>query len=143
MSERVSLWRLAVDFNRISLYSFGGGLSAWSRRIVVEERQWLDDEEFLSALTICRVMPGANQVNLAIYVGAKLRGPLGATIAVIGLSLIPVLIVMGLAVAYFSFHTNPSMKNVLKGMAAAATGMSLSMGLKTGGKFLRQPGALL
>ena len=34
----------------------------------------MTDEEFLSAMTVCRVLPGANQVNLAVFVGARLRG---------------------------------------------------------------------
>jgi len=138
----VPLRTLAWEFNRISISSFGGGLSAWSRKVIVEDRGWLNDEEFLSALTICRVMPGANQINLAIYVGAKLRGPWGAFIAVFGLCCIPVLITLGLAVVYFKYHHEPSLQRVLQGMAAAATGMSLSMGFKTGGRYLHQPIAL-
>ena len=61
-------------FNHIALASFGGGLSAWSRQMVVEQQRWMSDAEFLSAMTVCRVLPGANQVNLAMFVGAKLRG---------------------------------------------------------------------
>ncbi len=60
------LLELALTFNKISLASFGGGLSAWARRVIVEEKKWLDDEEFLSALTLSRVLPGANQMNFAV-----------------------------------------------------------------------------
>src|SRR5215468_1498351 len=38
------LLELALAFNKISLASFGGGLSAWARRVIVEEKKWLDDE---------------------------------------------------------------------------------------------------
>ena len=72
--DRVTLTGLALAFNRIALSSFGGGLSAWSRQVVVEERRWMSDAEFLSAMTVCRILPGANQVNLAVFVGSKLRG---------------------------------------------------------------------
>ncbi|MEO8205154.1 MAG: chromate transporter [Chthoniobacterales bacterium] len=140
---KVSLWELAKTFNDISLMSFGGGLSAWSRRIIVEVKGWMDDEEFLSALTLCRVMPGANQVNLAVYVGTRFRGVAGAIATVFGLCLIPVLIALGLAVAYFHYHQVPDVEKILKGMAAAAVGLTLSMGLKTGAKFLKEPVALI
>jgi len=40
------------------LLGFGGGLSAWSRQVVVEERRWMNDAEFLSAMTVCRLLPG-------------------------------------------------------------------------------------
>ena len=86
------------------LASFGGGLSAWSREVIVVEKKWMADEEFLSAITMCRILPGANQVNLAVFVGSKFRGLAGAGAAVIGLSLLPVLIVLGLGYAYFQFH---------------------------------------
>ena len=68
---------MALTFNHIALASFGGGLSAWSREVIVVEKQWLGEEEFLSAMTMCRIMPGANQVNLAVFVGTKMRGVAG------------------------------------------------------------------
>ena len=73
-----STWEIALTFNEISLSSFGGGLSAWSREMVVARKKWMDDPEFLSAMTICRILPGANQVNLAVFVGTKLNGIRGA-----------------------------------------------------------------
>src|SRR3712207_7498162 len=85
MNEAPSLWTLARAFNRIALASFGGGLSAWSREVIVAERGWMSEEEFLSASTICRVLPGANQVNMAVFVGTKLHGAAGAAAAVAGL----------------------------------------------------------
>src|SRR5262249_57570244 len=72
---------LALAFLTVALASFGGGLSAWARRVLVEQRGWIAEDEFLSALTLCRLMPGPNQVNMAVYVGARLgglRGVLGA-----------------------------------------------------------------
>src|SRR6266446_7325338 len=69
-----SLWELVLAFNQIALASFGGGLSAWSREIVVVEKKWMDEEEFLSAATMCRILPGANQVNMAVFIGTKFHG---------------------------------------------------------------------
>ncbi len=69
-----SLWELVLAFNQIALASFGGGLSAWSREIVVVEKKWMHEEEFLSAATMCRILPGANQVNMAVFIGTKFHG---------------------------------------------------------------------
>ena len=63
---RVSLVELAWTFNHIALASFGGGLSAWSREVLVVEKEWMGEAEFLSAMTMCRILPGANQVNMAL-----------------------------------------------------------------------------
>ena len=69
MSEKPTLLDLALTFNHIALASFGGGLSAWSREVLVVEKNWMEDEEFLSAVTMCRILPGAHQVNRAVFVG--------------------------------------------------------------------------
>src|SRR5215468_10511384 len=103
MSERVSLARLAYTFNHIALASFGGGLSAWSREVLVVEKRWLGEEEFLSAMTMCRILPGANQVNMAVFVGTKMRGVPGAVASVVGLCLAPLAIVLALSWLYFQF----------------------------------------
>src|SRR5262245_32978771 len=65
----VSLGALALAFLKIAMASLGGGLSAWALRVIVEERRWLTEQEFLAAFTICRIAPGPNQVNMAVYVG--------------------------------------------------------------------------
>ncbi len=68
---KVSLRELALTFNHIALASFGGGLSAWSREVLVVEKQWMGEAEFLSAMTMCRILPGANQVNMAVFAGLE------------------------------------------------------------------------
>ena len=133
---RPTLLELAWTFNHIALASFGGGLSAWSREVIVVEKKWMADEEFLSAITMCRILPGANQVNLAVFVGSKFRGLAGAGAALIGLSFLPVLIVLGLGYAYFQFHEIPALQSVLHGAAAAAVALTLAMAIKTGRKCL-------
>lgn len=133
---KVSLFELALTFNHIALASFGGGLSAWSREVVVVEKKWMSEEEFLSALTMCRILPGANQVNLAVFVGNKMGGVPGAFAAIFGLTLVPVLIVLGLGFFYFSFNRVPALESILKGAAAAAVALTLSMAIKTGQKCL-------
>jgi chromate transporter len=138
-----SLWQLVCTFNQIALASFGGGLSAWSREVIVVERQWMGEEEFLSASTMCRILPGANQVNLAVFIGAKFRGIPGAFAAAFGLTAIPVVIVLALAIVYFRFHQLPSLQKVLHGAAAAAVALTLAMAVKTGRKCLHSPVAVL
>ncbi len=139
----VTLPDLAACFLQIALSSFGGGLSAWTQRIVVERRRWLDNEQFLTAVTISRLFPGPNQVNMAIYVGQHFRGLPGALAALAGLLGVPLGILLTLGWAYFHYHTVPELRATLSGVVAAAAGMALSMGFKLIGNYLRQPAALL
>jgi chromate transporter len=135
-SARVSLVELAFTFNHIALASLGGGLSAWSREVLVVEKRWMGDEEFLSAMTMCRILPGANQVNMAVFAGIKMRGAPGAVAAVFGLCFVPVILMMVAAFCYFRFKEMPAVKGVLHGASAAAVALTVAMVIKTGQKCL-------
>ncbi len=134
---------LALAFLTVALASFGGGLSAWAQRVLVERRRWLDDDEFLSALTLCRLMPGPNQVNMAVYVGARLAGLPGVLGAVGGLVVVPTAILLGLGAAYFRYRHLPALDAALRGAVGAAAAMTLAMGLKVGAPLLRDHGGLV
>ncbi|HYB41927.1 MAG TPA: chromate transporter [Candidatus Methylomirabilis sp.] len=138
----VGLLALAGAFFKIAMASLGGGLSAWALRVLVEERGWLTEEEFLSALTICRILPGPNQVNMAVYVGTRFRGLPGAAAALAGLTLVPLAIALGLGVLYFGHRRTPGLQAIMTGLVAAAAGMTLSVGVKLSFSYLRRPVAL-
>lgn len=134
---RPSAWELARTFNGIALASFGGGLSAWSREIVVHRRGWMTETEFLSAMTICRLLPGANQVNVAVFVGARMHGLAGAAAAVAGLVAVPFVIVVGLCAFATEYQKIGAIHHVLAGVTPAAIALTLSMVWQTGRKTLR------
>lgn len=133
---RVSLAEIAWTFNHVALASFGGGLGAWSREVVVVRKKWMGEEQFLSAMTMCRIMPGANQINLAVFVGTMMRGMAGAVAAVVGLCLVPVALMLAMGFVYFTFKEVPAVKGALHGASAAAVALTLTMVIKTGKKCL-------
>ena len=132
IAPKVSLVEVALTFNQIALASFGGGLSAWTLEVIVVRKKWLEEKEFLSAMTMCRVLPGSNQINLAVFTGTKMAGLPGAIAAVVGMCLVPVTIVIALAFAYFRFKEIPAVKGALHGASAAAVALTLAMVIKTG-----------
>jgi chromate transporter len=132
----VSLFELAWTFNHIALASFGGGLSAWSREVLVVEKRWMGEEEFLSAMTMCRILPGANQVNMAVFVGTKMKGVPGALASLLGLTLMPLVFVLLMGFIYFRFKEVPAVKSVLHGASAAAVALTIAMVIQTGRKCL-------
>jgi len=105
----------------------------------VERRRWLDQDEFLSALTLCRLLPGPNQVNMAVYVGTKFRGVPGAFAAVGGLVVVPTAILLVLGELYFRYRQLPALDATLRGAVAAAAALTIAMGLKVGTPLLRDP----
>ena len=105
--RRPSLASLFAGFVSIGMMSFGGGLAAWIRREVVQRRGWLDDQQFLSGYALSQLVPGATNVNLAVFIGAQLRGVPGAVAAVLGLTALPVAIVLVLGVLYLHSQGMP------------------------------------
>ncbi|QPN63061.1 chromate transporter [Synechococcus sp. CBW1004] len=135
--------QLFIGMLQVALSAFGGGLSAWSQRIVVEQHRWLTNEQFLTGLTVARLFPGPNQINMAVYIGAHFHGIRGAMAALAGMLIVPFSLLMGFGVLYFSVHQLPAVDRVLAGVVAAAAGMALSMGFKILDQYWKDPVALL
>lgn len=112
-------------FFRIGLFSFGGGLSGWVYREVVVLRSWLDEDEFMSGLALSQVLPGANIINLSVYIGQKLKGAAGALAAFFGLIFAPFFAVIGIASAYGFLKELSFAEAAMDGIAAAAIGLIL------------------
>jgi chromate transporter len=128
----VDLMRLFLLFSQLGLSSFGGSVSAWMHRVFVERRRLIGETEFIAALALARIMPGATVVNLAVVVGRRLRGAAGAATAVLGLLLGPCLAVVGFAILYARFAATTGLHTVLEGAAAASVGLMIAMGVSTG-----------
>jgi len=120
-----TLAQILVSFSLISLYGFGGVL-AWSRRMMVEERRWMTPEEFNDAYALCQFLPGPNIVNLSVVFGSRVRGATGAAMALAGLLLPPVVIVTVLGVLYASYGEVAAIGQALAAVAAAAAGLLIA-----------------
>lgn len=121
--------QLFLIFTRIGLTSFGGGLSGWMFREFVQRRRWLDEDEFLSGLAICQALPGVNVSNMAIWIGYRMRGPAGAIASAIGIVVPAAIVIILIAVVFAALMQIPLVHAALVGAAAAAIGLSLSMGI--------------
>jgi chromate transporter len=130
-AQWVPLVQIIMLFARVGLTSFGGGVSAWIYREVVTERGWLKDEEFLGALTLGQVLPGSNVINVSIYVGYRMRGMVGSVAAVAALLVPPMVVIVLFASVFHRFTQYDVVHRLLEGMAAAAIGMTASVGLRT------------
>lgn len=124
-----SLWLLFWIFTRIALTSFGGGVSGWMMRDFVLKRAWLTRDEFLSGVALSQALPGLNVVNLAIWVGYRLRGGAGAFWSALGMVVPALLLILVLAQLYSTVQAISWVPVLMAGIAAAATGLSLEMGV--------------
>ncbi|MFC7688487.1 chromate transporter [Paeniroseomonas aquatica] len=99
-APQAGLGEILRVFTSLGMASFGGGLAGWMHREVVEKRRWLSEEGFLAGVALGQVLPGANSVNLALYIGQQLRGVPGAAAAFLGMLGPPFLFILGLALLY-------------------------------------------
>jgi chromate transporter len=125
-------------FSQIGLSSFGGSVAAWMHREFVERRGWMEESEFAAALAVARILPGVNIVNLAVLIGQRLKGLIGAAAAVAGLLTGPILVVIGLGFLYQRFAGMVFLQNVLEGIAASSVGLLISMGVASGRRIIQK-----
>jgi chromate transporter len=118
-----------LTYLRIGLIGFGG-VNAWARRTLVEEKRWLTEQDYAETLGLGQALPGPNALNVAIFLGERWRGPAGAIAAPLGLFGGPLCVLILLAVAHDRWGEIPLVKAVLAGTAAAAAGMVIGTALK-------------
>jgi len=119
----VGLGAMFLTFLGVGATSFGGGVVAYLRHALVTRRGWIDDDGFVSALEVAQALPGLNATNLAVIVGDRLRGPVGALVALVALVLPGAVAVTGLAAVYAAHSGDPRVNAALIGVGAAAVGL--------------------
>ena len=128
-------WRtLGRTFLKLGATGFGGGIAviAQVRRIVVRERRWLSEEEFLDAVSLAQSLPGANAANAITYIGLKLGGVRGATVSVVSFLLPSFLMMIGLTIAHNHFQHLQDVQRVFQGLNAAVVGLIAATAVRLG-----------
>ncbi len=117
------LWKVFAYFAAAGLFVFGSGLAIvpFLHGGVVEQFHWLTERQFLDAVAVSMITPGPVVITVA-FIGYLVAGPLGATVAAIGV-FAPVYFVTVLAAPHFRhFAESPRIKAFVDGVTAAATG---------------------
>jgi chromate transporter len=120
---------LFLTFVRIGVCGFGG-VGPWARKIIVEDRGWLTEREYVELLGVSQVLPGPNVGNVSTMIGDRFYGLPGSVLAITGLMSGPTLIILGLGLLYGWLGAVPSIDGAIGGVAAAAAGLFLGTALK-------------
>ncbi len=129
---------LFSGFLKVGLSGFGGVLP-FARRMLVEQRRWLTEQEFTEVLSLSQFLPGPNIVNASVIVGRRFQGPLGAVAATLGLMLMPLVIVLALAAVFAQFAEVEAVRGACRGVSAAASGLILATALRMAQPIRRTP----
>ena len=113
----------------LALQGFGGVLAV-VQRVLVDEKRWLTNEEFVEDWAVAQVLPGPNVVNLALMIGDRYFGLRGGLAALAGILTFPLLLVLVIAALFASVADLPMAQGALKGMGAVSAGLIAAVGLR-------------
>ncbi|MFM1651106.1 chromate transporter [Brevibacillus sp. B_LB10_24] len=105
-------WQLFLAFFRIGIFGYGGGptMIPLVHAECVKKYNWVTAEEFADYYALGNALPGPIATKMAAYVGYKMKGWLGATVAILAVSL-PVVVGMIVLMQFVSVLKNSSTVN--------------------------------
>ena len=128
----VSYIEIFIEFFKIGLFMFGGGYGgiALFYKELVENREWVSEEEFLRILGIAESTPGPIAINTATWVGYVLRGFPGSIIATMGVVLPAYLVILSAAIVLRPYLEHELVRAVFRGINAAVIALILYVFLR-------------
>ncbi|WP_380052490.1 chromate efflux transporter [Falsihalocynthiibacter sp. SS001] len=128
-------------FARIGLLSFGGPAAqiALMHKELVDDRPWLTEDQFLSALSFCMLLPGPEAMQLATYAGWRLHGTKGGLMAGALFVLPGAFVVLALSIIYALLGDVPLVVALFLGIKAAVVVIVIQALIKVSQRALKHP----
>jgi chromate transporter len=126
-----TLFDLAILMFRIDLFAFGGGFASVPLMFheIVEVHHWLDGQTFMNGIVLGQVTPGPIVIT-ATFVGYLLGGPLGGSIATIGIFLPSFMLVIGISPYFDRLRTSIYFNKVIGGVLCSFVGLLLTVTIR-------------
>ncbi|GAB2581366.1 chromate transporter [Paractinoplanes abujensis] len=115
----VGLGTVLREWGRIGCVGFGGPPAhiALLRKLCVDDRKWMDAQEFEDAIAACNLLPGPASTQLAIFTAWRVRGRAGAVVGGLAFILPGLLAILILAMLFLG---NPPLWVEAAGAGAGA-----------------------
>jgi len=112
-------------FFRIGLFTLGGGYAMIPliEEEVVNKKQWVSKDEMLDLIAVAQSCPGVFAINIAIFIGYKLRKTRGALATTIGTALPSFLIILLIAMFFHQFKENKVVAAMFRGIRPAVVAL--------------------
>lgn len=132
---------LFLSMLKIGCFAFGGGYAiiALLEGEFITKRKWIEHDEFMDVVAIAESTPGPIAINVATYVGYKLKGFLGATVATIGICVPSFVIMYAVSLFYEQFMEITIVAAAFKGIQICVVYLIASAGLKVLKKMKKTP----
>lgn len=113
-----SYWKIFSGFAKIGAFTIGGGYAMIPiiEKELVNNKKWITEEEFMDIIAIAQSAPGLISVNVAVFMGHKLRGTPGSVAAALGCILPSFLIILLIAMFFTGYENNPVIIRIFKGI---------------------------
>lgn len=134
-----SLSELTRTFAGIGFLSFGGPAAqiALMHRVILDEKKWVDEGDYLRALSFCMLLPGPEAMQLATWIGWRLHGVRGGLIAGALFVLPGAVVVLCLTLLYAALGEVPLIKALFTGVQAAVIAVVLEALIKVSKRALK------
>ncbi|MEM8539781.1 MAG: chromate efflux transporter [Pseudomonadota bacterium] len=141
MKSQISQSEATLAFAKIGLLSFGGPAAqiAVMHRVLVEDKKWLTEQQFLHALNFCMLLPGPEAMQLATYAGWLMHGIRGGLIAGLLFILPGLAMMLSVSAIYVAFGEVPLVAGLLFGLKAAVLAVVLQALIKVSQRALGSP----
>ncbi len=128
------LFDMFKTFFKVGAFTIGGGYAMIPiiQKEIVDNKRWVEEDEFLDTIAIAQGSPGPIAVNVSIFVGYKLKGFKGALACALGTVLPSFLIILLIATVFFQFRNNPIIEKVFLGIRPAVVALIASAVYKIG-----------
>lgn len=116
--------QLFLEFFKVGLFSFGGGLATIPFLNELADRSgWFTREMLINMLAVSESTPGPIGVNVATYVGYDLCGVLGGLVATIGLITPSIICILLIVRILDRFRDSAVVQHLFVGIRPAAVGL--------------------
>lgn len=117
MIRSLTIRNLFGAFFKLGLTAFGGpAMIAHIGELSTQRNQWLDKNDFKNGVALCQSIPGATAIQMAAYVGLRVRGISGALAAYIGFGLPAFIFMLLLSASYARFNSLPKFISLFNGL---------------------------
>ena len=118
-------WESFRTFFRIGLFTLGGGYAMIPliEEEVVNRKRWVTKDEMLDLIAIAQSCPGVFAINIAIFIGYKLRKTRGAVATAVGTALPSFLIILAIAIFFKQFEDNRVVAAMFRGIRPAVVAL--------------------
>jgi chromate transporter len=109
---------------KIGAFTIGGGyamLPLIQREVV--DHGWMTKEDFIDLFSVAQSLPGIFAVNIAIFVGYKLKKIRGGIVCALGSILPSFLIILAIALFFTQFKDNEWVEKAFKGLRPAVVAL--------------------